>query len=85
MRPADRTVSFVPPDGSFTLMTYRTSQHVDVPFKIISHVKQNSEDKMDYQVSIVSEFDPSKSGTKVVIKIPTPPNTALCHINVKVN
>jgi hypothetical protein len=40
--------------------------------------------KLDYEVSIISEFESSFSGHKVVVKIPCPPNTAVCKINVKV-
>jgi len=79
----DRVISFVPPDGAFTLMKYRSTQRITLPFRILSHVKQISNTKLDYEVSIISEFESSFSGHKVVVKIPTPPNTAVCKISVK--
>ena len=30
----DRTITFVPPDGEFELMRYRTTDHVNLPFKV---------------------------------------------------
>jgi len=80
---SERVISFVPPDGAFTLMKYRSTQRITLPFRILSTVKQVSNTKLDYEVSIISEFESTFSGHKVVIKIPTPPNTAVCKINVK--
>lgn len=80
---SDRVISFVPPDGAFTLMKYRSTQRITLPFRILSHVKQITSTKLDYEVSIISEFESTFSGHKVAIKIPTPPNTAVCKISVK--
>jgi len=77
---SDRVISFVPPDGVFTLMKYRSTQRITLPFRILSQVKQISATKLDYEVSVISEFEASYSGQKVCIKIPTPPNTAVCKI-----
>lgn len=82
---SDRVISFVPPDGAFTLMKYRSTQRITLPFRILSHVKQITSTKLDYEVSIISEFESTFSGHKVAIKIPTPPNTAVCKISVKVS
>ena len=30
----DRTINFVPPDGDFELMRYRTTEHINLPFKV---------------------------------------------------
>lgn len=32
---SERTISFVPPDGEFELMRYRTTDNVNIPFKVI--------------------------------------------------
>jgi len=31
---SDRTISFIPPDGEFELMKYRTTQNIEIPFSI---------------------------------------------------
>jgi len=78
-----RIVSFVPPDGSFNLLKYRSTQRITLPFRILSHVKQVSVTKLEYEVSIISEFQESSFGSKVQVKIPTPENTAVCKTHVK--
>lgn len=30
----DRSITFIPPDGLFEVMTYRVSQNINLPFKI---------------------------------------------------
>jgi|TARA_B110001450_G_C17611039_1_gene477283 AP-2 complex subunit mu-1 len=30
----DRSITFIPPDGVFEVMTYRVSQNINLPFKI---------------------------------------------------
>jgi AP-2 complex subunit mu-1 len=31
----DRSITFIPPDGVFELMTYRISENINLPFKIV--------------------------------------------------
>ena len=31
----DRSITFIPPDGTFELMTYRISENINLPFKIV--------------------------------------------------
>ncbi|KAJ1718625.1 clathrin associated protein complex medium subunit, partial [Coemansia biformis] len=31
----DRTISFIPPDGEFEMMRYRTTENVNLPFKVL--------------------------------------------------
>lgn len=37
---ADRTITFIPPDGEFELMRYRVTENVNLPFKIIPVVQE---------------------------------------------
>ena len=34
----DRTITFIPPDGVFELMTYRVNENVIIPFKIFCNI-----------------------------------------------
>jgi len=79
----ERIVSFVPPDGEFILMKYRSTDRITTPFRILSQIKYASENLMDYEVTVVSEFPAKLFGLKVNIKIPTPPNTAVCKTVIK--
>ncbi len=31
----DRSITFIPPDGIFDLMTYRINENINLPFKIV--------------------------------------------------
>lgn len=33
----ERSITFIPPDGSFELMSYRITQNINLPFKIMPH------------------------------------------------
>eukprot|EP00029_Vermamoeba_vermiformis_P002996 TRINITY_DN13360_c0_g1_i1.p1 TRINITY_DN13360_c0_g1~~TRINITY_DN13360_c0_g1_i1.p1 ORF type:complete len:432 (-),score=121.03 TRINITY_DN13360_c0_g1_i1:93-1388(-) len=80
---ADRTISFVPPDGEFELMRYRTTENISSPFRVISNVTEVSRNRIEADVTIKSTFNAKLNGANVVIKIPTPKNTATCKIAIK--
>uniref|UniRef100_A0A6B2L8K6 MHD domain-containing protein n=1 Tax=Arcella intermedia TaxID=1963864 RepID=A0A6B2L8K6_9EUKA len=79
----DRVVSFVPPDGVFTLMSYRATELLSLPYRIVSQVKYTTASHLEYEVTVASEYPTKLFGIKVTIKIPTPPDTAVCKINLK--
>jgi len=37
---ADRTITFIPPDGEFELMRYRVTDNINLPFRIIPAVQE---------------------------------------------
>ena len=37
---ADRTITFIPPDGEFDLMKYRVTENINVPFRLIPTVQE---------------------------------------------
>jgi len=79
----ERIVSFVPPDGEFILMRYRSTDRITSPFRILSQLKYVSDNLLDYEVTLVSEYPIKLFGLKITVKIPTPPNTALCKTIIK--
>jgi len=80
---ADRTISFVPPDGEFELMRYRTTENISSPFRVISNVTEVSRNRIEADVTIKSTYNAKLNGANVIIKIPTPKNTATCKIAIK--
>jgi AP-2 complex subunit mu-1 len=72
----DRTISFVPPDGSFQLMNYRCSENVNLPFKVHAIVNEIGRTKVEYSIAIRSNYGSKLFATNVSIRIPTPLNTA---------
>ena len=77
---ADRSIAFIPPDGTFELMKYRVTQGVALPFKIKPHVVQHGRTRVEYSITIKGNFSTSVFATNIVLKIPTPPNTAKCKV-----
>ena len=73
----DGTISFVPPDGEFVLMRYRTSHNINSPFRLnLTRVKEISKLRFEIDFRLKSEFDPTVHATAVTVKIPCPENTA---------
>lgn len=73
---ADRIISFVPPDGEFELMRYRATENVNLPFKVHPIVREIGTTKVEYSVAIKANYSAKLFATNVVIRIPTPLNTA---------
>lgn len=73
---ADRIISFVPPDGEFELMRYRATENVNLPFKVHPIVREIGTTKVEYSVAIKANYSSKLFATNVIIRIPTPLNTA---------
>lgn len=71
----ERAISFIPPDGEFDLMKYRTTQEVISPFKV-SPMIQESGNHLDITVALKADFDPAHDASKVEVVIPVPTTTA---------
>eukprot|EP01116_Phalansterium_solitarium_P024605 TRINITY_DN9053_c0_g1_i2.p1 TRINITY_DN9053_c0_g1~~TRINITY_DN9053_c0_g1_i2.p1 ORF type:complete len:434 (-),score=145.45 TRINITY_DN9053_c0_g1_i2:279-1580(-) len=80
---SDRTISFIPPDGEFELMKYRTTENINIPFKILPHVREISKTRIQADVTIKANFSRELNGTAVKVSIPMPKNTAVARINVE--
>lgn len=75
----DRSITFIPPDGVFELMTYRVTENVNLPFKLYPIVQEVGGTKVEVNLKVKALFDNSNSATNVVVKIPVPKNV----VNVK--
>lgn len=73
---ADRIISFVPPDGEFELMRYRATENVNLPFKVHPIVREIGTTKVEYSVAIKANYSSKLFATNVVVRVPTPLNTA---------
>eukprot|EP01120_Amphizonella_sp_Union-15-10_P013362 TRINITY_DN6187_c0_g1_i1.p1 TRINITY_DN6187_c0_g1~~TRINITY_DN6187_c0_g1_i1.p1 ORF type:complete len:435 (-),score=57.60 TRINITY_DN6187_c0_g1_i1:46-1350(-) len=82
---SDREISFIPPDGEFELMKYRTTEirQENLPFTIISHVNEIGRARIEVEITVTSNFAPKLTGVHVKIVIPTPKNTAVCRTIIK--
>lgn len=73
---SERSISFIPPDGEYELMRYRTTKDISLPFRVIPLVREVGRTKMEVKVVLKSHYKPSILGQKIEIRIPTPPSTA---------
>lgn len=72
----EHAISFIPPDGEYELMRYRTTKDIQLPFRVIPLVREVSRNKMEVKVVVKSNFKPSLLAQKIEVRIPTPPNTS---------
>jgi len=77
----DRTISFVPPDGEFQLMSYRITENVNLPFLVLPVVKELGRTRLEINIKVKSMFTFKLFATNVVIKIPCPKNTAIANVS----
>ncbi|KAJ2782108.1 clathrin associated protein complex medium subunit [Coemansia javaensis] len=77
----DRSISFIPPDGEFELMRYRTTESVNLPFKVLPVVREQRT-VVEYEVLVKSNFSAKLAATNMAVSIPTPPSATKCHIKV---
>uniref|UniRef100_A0A7S2B053 MHD domain-containing protein n=1 Tax=Florenciella parvula TaxID=236787 RepID=A0A7S2B053_9STRA len=68
----DRTISFIPPDGEFDLMTYRLSTHVKPLIWIEAVVEPHSHSRIEYMIKAKSQFKSRSIANNVEIIIPVP-------------
>lgn len=73
---SDRIISFVPPDGEFELMRYRATENVNLPFKVHAIVNEVGKTKVEYSIGVRANFGSKLFATNVIVRIPTPLNTA---------
>ncbi|KAJ1681770.1 hypothetical protein LUZ63_023006 [Rhynchospora breviuscula] len=80
----DRSISFIPPDGEFELMRYRSTTNVNLPFKVHAIVEEVSKSKVEYTLNLKANFDAKLNATNVVLRIPTPLNasTVKCQVSL---
>lgn len=84
----DRTITFIPPDGVFDLMTYRVNENVIIPFKLFCNIIETPlpdnravPQSIDMDLNVKALFDKLYFAQDVVIKIQIPKNAT----NVKTN
>jgi len=68
----DRTISFIPPDGEFDLMTYRLNTQVKPLFWIEAVVEPHSHSRIEYMVKAKAQFKQRSTANNVEIAIPVP-------------
>jgi len=69
---SDRTISFVPPDGEFELMSYRLNTNVKPLIWIEAVVESHKNSRIEYMIKARSQFKQRSTANNVEIFIPVP-------------
>ena len=70
----DRSISFIPPDGKFDLMSYRLNTVVKPLFWVECTLDSYTHSKIEYTVRVKSQYKPRSYANNVEIVIPVPPD-----------
>jgi AP-1 complex subunit mu len=68
----DRTISFIPPDGEFELMSYRLNTQVKPLIWVEAVVEPHSHSRIEYMIKAKSQFKARSIANNVDIIIPVP-------------
>eukprot|EP01012_Entosiphon_sulcatum_P036747 TRINITY_DN4692_c0_g1_i1.p1 TRINITY_DN4692_c0_g1~~TRINITY_DN4692_c0_g1_i1.p1 ORF type:complete len:436 (+),score=78.70 TRINITY_DN4692_c0_g1_i1:579-1886(+) len=68
----DRTISFIPPDGEFDLMSYRLNTKVKPMLGVECQVERHGTSRIEYLVKAKSQFKKSSTAHGVQIIVPVP-------------
>lgn len=68
----DRTISFIPPDGDFELMSYRLSHQMKPLIWVEAIVEKHSHSRVEYMIKAKSQFKRRSTANNVEIIIPVP-------------
>jgi len=61
---------------------YRTTENVNLPFKVHPVVTEIGNTRVEYNISVKANFSPKLYANNVVLKIPTPLNSAKVEVKV---
>uniref|UniRef100_A0A915LEJ7 MHD domain-containing protein n=1 Tax=Romanomermis culicivorax TaxID=13658 RepID=A0A915LEJ7_ROMCU len=68
----DRTISFIPPDGEFELMTYRMSSPIKPLIWVDAQIEKHAHSRIDYTIKATSNFKRRCIANNVSIIVPVP-------------
>jgi len=68
----DRTISFVPPDGAFELMSYRLNTTVKPLIWAEVAIESHSRSRIEFTVKVRSQFKSRSTANNVEIIVPCP-------------
>lgn len=68
----DRTISFIPPDGEFELMSYRLNTQVKPLIWVETEVRMHSGSRIEYVLKARAQFKRRSTANNVEILVPVP-------------
>ena len=67
---AERTITFVPPDGEFELMRYRVKEGIVLPFRVLPSIQEEGRNRLSVNLKLIANYSARVTASNVVIKIP---------------
>lgn len=77
-----RILSFIPPDGEFSVLNYRVTGEFRTPFRIFPAIEDTSSKSFELTVMIRAEMAENHFGTNVAVEIPLPKSTSSASCNI---
>lgn len=68
---SDQVIAFIPPDGSFQLMSYNISEAQSLPFSIVPIISSTGE-RVDLHLRLSSNYSPESTASYVKLKVQLP-------------
>ena len=78
-----RQITFVPPDGKFTLMNFRVSNEIKQPFQVRPIFTPYGRNRAQVVLNLKSLFNDKISADNISVFIPTPPNLSEAKIDTQ--
>lgn len=79
---AQKVVTFIPPDGEFELMRYRSQEGINLPFKVIPIINELGRTRVEANVTVKSNYSSKVAGQNIVVLVPVPDYTSKANILV---
>lgn len=79
---SDRTISFIPPDGEFQLMSYRLNTNVKPLILVDCKVRRHANSRIELVATARAQFKQRSTANKVEILIPVPEDADSPKISV---
>eukprot|EP00924_Labyrinthula_sp_SR-Ha-C_P007276 maker-scaffold_8-snap-gene-14.6-mRNA-1 protein AED:0.25 eAED:0.25 QI:25/1/1/1/1/1/2/74/462 len=80
---SSRVISFIPPEGEFSLVTYRSTSDFLAPFRISVRFVESSLTEITVFISVSGDFDASKTASNVILSYPIPSMEKIASISLK--
>ena len=78
-------ISFLPPDGEFTLINYRITGDFRAPFRIFPFVEELSSTQIELVIKVRADMPETNYGANVLARIPMPQSTATVSLDLGAN
>lgn len=72
----NKTITFIPPDGTFELLTYRATENIRLPFQLFPTIVERGKNRVEYSIKLKSTYPKSGVATHIIVNIPCPKTAA---------